>query len=602
MIAHANASSVDHMLYSLSRVMLHRQCAFEPWSHCSPPPAARTDATPSSKANMIPIEQVGRELRMRSSKPAGGNGHTAASFDRVVSFESYCALDEAARRQCEATRKICRMKPNCGPPAEARIVSLRLSTFAQLGFLWHMDQSDSTAAAIIRSAHRFLFRRRPWVARLAECVLNSAGVRPHGFIAVHLRHSPEKLAEARKVGKRLPEPGEYARLTEAVRRVSGLHGTVMAQSASAVLLQAFRDNSSSQLRIGFTANARHEHDHWGGWGEACFAGSSSRGGDGGEGGGDDGGGARGHDSGSDAQPDDSLAVAAVNAQIAASSALLISPSQSTWTSFLGHLMHSARGIDVRSFDCGPAAVLSGGVRRSAGGYLRIVQSAAVMIKGADSNDGASSAAASAMATSKDETGGAETVVTAGWEALRAAVHPRGCFPTWRTAPINVTTRRYSPTVPAGSTNPSPDTFSLLPPVLSAGRRPAAYVAGSVEQAWMGTRSTSVLNASAGRGGNCAILCAVAGRADMKLALNFSGQTHGVSPSPLQPNADVSSALSHLHWSDGYDEWIEPLTGAARHPHASHSGCWLRRCARGVREVGEYDLSYLVLTNAVRAAL
>ena len=229
------------------------------------------------------------------------------------------------------------MKQNCGPPAEARVVTLRLSTFAQLTSLWRMDQSDFTAAAVLRSAHRFLFRRRPWVARLAECVLTSAGVHPHAFIAVHLRHSPEKLAEARKVGKRLPEASEYARLTAAARRASGLHGTVMAQSASAVLLQAFRENSSSRLRMAFTANARHEHDHWGGWIGACPA----VGGDGGP--------------SKDAQSDDSLAVAAVNAHIAASSALLISPSQSIWTSFLGHLMHAARGIDARSFDCGLAA-------------------------------------------------------------------------------------------------------------------------------------------------------------------------------------------------------------------------------------------------------
>ena len=94
------------------------------------------------------------------------------------------------------------------------------------------------------------------------------------------------------------------------------------------------------------------------------------------------------------------------------------------------------------------------------------------------------------------------------------------------------------------------------------------------------------------GRNCKLIRESTKRRDMHAALAYSAQAHGNSSEPV---LEVKSALSAMKWDDGCVEYIEPLTGAARHPFAVHNGCCLRSTTK-VREVNIYNLSYLLPHN------
>ena len=130
-------------------------------------------------------------------------------------------------------------------------------------------------------------------------------------------------------------------------RTSGL-AAVFLQSASASLLAEFAEAGAtlpSPLRVSFTENARHEHDAWGGWRDASNA-------------------TRAEAAAEAEEEEGGLAVAAVNAHIGSLSHVFISPSNSMWTSFVGHLMEGPP--EIQSFACAP-----GRSRTPGGGYLRL---------------------------------------------------------------------------------------------------------------------------------------------------------------------------------------------------------------------------------------
>jgi len=64
-----------------------------------------------------------------------------------------------------------------------------------------------------------------------------------------------------------------------------------------------------------------------------------------------------------------------------------------------------------------------------------------------------------------------------------------------------------------------------------------------------------------------------------------------------PTSSEANSLSSLQCTDGRREYLEPLTGIARHPHA-RVGCH-RLLGRdpGFKEVDPFNISYLILQNA-----
>ena len=125
------------------------------------------------------------------------------------------------------------------------------------GEIWMGVMSSAYGAAI-----RFLFRPRPWIHALGNCVMRSAGLRPLNFVSVHVRDSPEKREELWRFGKqRVPEMQEYL---NPIRAMCPTHLHV--QTANAEALAALEEFATGEgIRIAYTENARPGHDSWGGW-------------------------------------------------------------------------------------------------------------------------------------------------------------------------------------------------------------------------------------------------------------------------------------------------------------------------------------------------
>ena len=111
-----------------------------------------------------------------------------------------------------------------------------------------------------------------------------------------------------------------------------------------------------------------------------------------------------------------------------------------------------------------------------------------------------------------------------------------------------------------------------------GGTPFTYRAGSMETPWVESPAAGQI---------CRIAKAQLGDAHAWLA--YAAKASG---SPWRmPTLREASLLSRFQCGDGAAEWLEPLSGMARHPLA-HLGCPLSRKA----EVNLYHISYLVLAN------
>ena len=162
--------------------------------------------------------------------------------------------------------------------------------------LWTGVPSSAMGAAI-----RFLFRPRPWVQEIGDCVMRRSQLMPGGFASVHVRDSPEKRAEAKKLGKRLPGFEDYWAITHA----AGRH--VHLQTANGDVVHKFTSRASlHRMGLGYTVNSRPEHDSWGGKrpGEVM----------------------------------EQSITAAVNAYIGSRACLFFSPAISMWTNFITPMM------------------------------------------------------------------------------------------------------------------------------------------------------------------------------------------------------------------------------------------------------------------------
>jgi len=150
---------------------------------------------------------------------------------------------------------------------------------------------------------RFLFRPRPWVEQLGDCVMRSMNLQPQRFFSVHLRWSPEKEEEVKRQKRvDLPRLPAYYELSAALsRRLQQRH--VFVQTASPSALGNFsRFARHAGLQVSYTDNPRSEHDAWGGWSTGGELLAST--------------------------------VAAVNSYISSHASAVVSPSTSVWTAFL----------------------------------------------------------------------------------------------------------------------------------------------------------------------------------------------------------------------------------------------------------------------------
>ena len=183
-------------------------------------------------------------------------------------------------------------------PHSEPFVRTGLGRIHRQGLFWYGAKSSAA-----REAGRFLFRPRPWVTELADCVMRGARVRPQGFLSVHIRHSVEKQREGEKLGVVLPGLAAYDVISSALANDLG-KPKVFLQTASPVALEHFAAYChASGLELFYTNNSRSENDAWGGW-----KGGSEM---------------------------EQAAVGAINAHIGSQAAASVSPELSLWTQFVG---------------------------------------------------------------------------------------------------------------------------------------------------------------------------------------------------------------------------------------------------------------------------
>ena len=210
----------------------------------------------------------------------------------------------------------CRRRPRWRPPpcraggkyrrdtAHADVVKVKLTWIATAAPAMDavVEEADRHGGRV-----RLLFQPRPWVVKLARCVMREHGLVPSSFFSVHVRESAEKAAEIRRLrqGFRMPRLLLYFDLTQALASRLGQRA-VFLQTASPRAVDNFSSWAARpqvNLSLSYTDNPRSEHDTWGGW-----------------------------------QTDDSTimtgSIVAAERAVARRAAAVISPANSAWTSFL----------------------------------------------------------------------------------------------------------------------------------------------------------------------------------------------------------------------------------------------------------------------------
>jgi hypothetical protein len=182
-------------------------------------------------------------------------------------------------------------------PHKAPIVRTGLGRIHRQGMFWYSSKSSP-----VTTAQAFLFRPRPWVRAIGDCVMAAAGVEPGKFVSIHIRHSVEKAAEGKKLKVELPALRAYHPLSKALAEDTGLRSFFLQTASPAALADFSQFARNRNLNISYTDNPRSENDAWGGW-----------------------------QHGSEMEQ---ATVGAVNAYIGTRAAVIASPSLSIWTEFL----------------------------------------------------------------------------------------------------------------------------------------------------------------------------------------------------------------------------------------------------------------------------
>ena len=217
---------------------------------------------------------------------------------------------------------------------KTRVVTAKLSTIYGVSALWQRPGVHATS--IMRGAHRFLFRPRPWVTAISDCVMGAAALSPGRFFSVHIRRSPQKVQEARASRKVLPSTLAFDAVARLAGNATGLRRCFV-QVSSPKALAEFKRLIHGDLELSYTEHPRQEDDSWGGW------------------------------SGNTSSTSLQTVVAAVNAHIASQASIVLSPAMSLWTPFLANLMGLGPPPLWASYSCA-------GTRVS--GYINVVISRA----------------------------------------------------------------------------------------------------------------------------------------------------------------------------------------------------------------------------------
>ena len=211
-------------------------------------------------------------------------------------------------------------------PHAAPYVLTGLGRLHRQGVFWYGARSPA-----MREGGRFLFRPRPWVTSISDCVMRDAGLAPLNYINIHIRYSVEKAAEGKRLGVTIPGLEAYDVIGPALARDLGTK-KIFLQTASPEALTRFEKVcAAAGLQLSYTRNTRSENDAWGGWKGGLEM--------------------------------EQAAVAAVNAHIGSQSLVSISPELSIWTQLLGWVFGpDGQPMGVSSFCC-PADTC----RRTSGG-------------------------------------------------------------------------------------------------------------------------------------------------------------------------------------------------------------------------------------------
>jgi len=226
-------------------------------------------------------------------------------------------------------------------PHDEPYVRTGLGRIHRQGMFWY--GARSTAA---REAGRFLFRPRPWVRAIGDCVMAGARLTPGNFINLHIRYSVEKSKEGEKLGVSLPGLPAYDYMVSALANDLGAR-KVFLQTASPLALERFSSfAASNRLELAYTNNSRSQNDAWGGWKGGLEM--------------------------------EQAAVAAINAHIGSQSVVSISPDLSLWTQFL-NWVHGADGAPmVWSSFCCPAEQCKARITRGGSNSMQLVATPRVL--------------------------------------------------------------------------------------------------------------------------------------------------------------------------------------------------------------------------------
>ena len=231
-------------------------------------------------------------------------------------------------------------------PHSEPYVRTGLGRIHRQGIFWHGAKSSAA-----REAGRFLFRPRKWVTDISDCVMHNAGLRPRGYINVHIRHSVEKSKEGQKLGVSLPTLPSYEPISTALAQDVGTR-KIFLQTASPEALERYANfSAANNLELSYTSNSRSENDAWGGWKGGLEM--------------------------------EQATVAAVNAHIGSQGAVSVSPELSIWTHLLSWVFGpDGKPMRATSFCCQPGPCH----RTSGGSYsLQVVSSPHLLRAGGLSN-------------------------------------------------------------------------------------------------------------------------------------------------------------------------------------------------------------------------
>ena len=253
------------------------QCFYQPWTQC-PPPSSSTRVFKPGVESDDPLIKVFKSSRYRMAT------HVQLKLSWIATSGSTWGAALVGKETKSKDR-------------------------AHTKELFAIGMAEMQAA--FDASIHLLYRPRPWVERLIDCVTASATPPSHGMptrsniIAVHIRASVEKAVEVagRNRGTELPSVAAYFQLARGIAMQLSQPRLLVQTSSPSALRDFTRRADADGLELTFTNNTRSEHDNWGGW--------------------------------SPSGQMESTIVAAVNLRVASAAAVFISMKQSAWTGLVG---------------------------------------------------------------------------------------------------------------------------------------------------------------------------------------------------------------------------------------------------------------------------